>query len=47
MKFDEFTELDGNYTYEMDFEYENNTTERIFAIQLLEGTEYKLSFNVI
>ena len=42
----EFSDIDGVYTYTVELKSGENVIGKTFAVELLEGTEYKLSFNI-
>ena len=42
----EFNKLDEKYTYIVYIETEKNEVEIKFTVELLEGTDYKISFDM-
>jgi len=42
----EFSDSDGIYTYDIELKNGENIIQKTFTVKLLEGTDYKLSFNV-
>lgn len=44
--FNNFSELDGIYTYTIELENGENIIEKSFTVELLEGTDYRISFNI-
>ena len=46
MSYEEFFDIEGIYTSVIELENEENTTQKTFTVNLLEGTDFTISFEV-
>lgn len=46
ISYNDFSEEDGNYKYTVEFEVGDNIIEKIITIELLEETDYRISFDI-
>jgi len=46
VEYNEFSNLDGIYTCAVELQHGENVVEKAFTVELLEGTDYRISFNI-